>query len=343
MKARTFEPGRPFRRAALLTLLLLTTAAPAPNVWAQKLPPLLRTGSDDPSAFNFEDVRKLKADYDTKSSSSNAADREAAKQIRNRLIGIGRDQVDAMFYAELKRDRKRIRLVQFVLDFLEIGAATAIGITNGERAKTVISEGLGAVQASRTSLNKNFQLLERQVLVNKMEASRATMLTTILGQRDKDVTQYSWEEARADLRTYRNAGTLDGALASLSASVGNERIDAEEKLREVQDKPLTGAASDIDLRLARDAFEVEVRLEAELGDANKKAAALSTLQKVVGKLAEDKEVAPLLQGKGVSATTDDGMKIITALDEIKENATIFNRRDLVRKINGVIIEAGTQR
>lgn len=342
MRVETFGTGRAFLYACVLGLLLLMTAGPAPRVRAQKLPPILQTGSGDPSAFNLDDIRRLKADYDAKSVSADAATREEARQLRNRLIGIGRDQVDAMFYAELRSDRRRIRLVQFILDFLEIGAATAIGITNGERAKTVISEGLGALQASRTSLNRNFRLLERQVIINKMEADRAGILTGILGQRNADVGLYSWEDARADLRNYRNAGTLDGALASLSASVGNERLEAEAKLREVKDQPMTSAATPEDLTLATNAAAVRSRLEGELADDAKKDAALKTLQKIVAKLAEDKEIAPLLESNGIAATDTDAADIIAGIADVRADALALNRRDLVRRINAVIIEIGNQ-
>lgn len=330
------------RHATILALLLFIVVSQTANINAQKLPPILSTGVADPSAFNADDIKAIKQAYDTKINSKSQADREEARQLRNRLIGIGREQVDAMFSSYLRNDRKKRRLVQFLLDVLEIGASTAISLVNGERAKTVISEGLGAVQAGRTSLNKNFQLLERQVLINKMEANRATVLTGILSKREQDVTQYSWEDARAELRAYRDAGTLDNALASLSSTVGKERADAEEKLREIKDKPLTAVATAADLELAEGAFNVEVKLETDLADAGKKAAALMKLQKMVEKMAEDKEIGELLEAKGISKTTGDGMTIITALDDIKENATTFSRRDLVRKINSIIIEVGTQ-
>jgi hypothetical protein len=331
------------RHLGLVIIIVVVFISQAICVQGQKLPPILKEGSGDPSAFDIESIRAIKAEYDRKALSTDDADRAAAKLLRNRLIAIGREQVDAMFNGYIKHDRKRRELIQFVLDFLEIGAAAAITLTNGERARTVISEGLGMLQASRTSLNKNFQLLERQVLINKMAADRATILTSILAKRDVEVSQYSWEDARADLRTYRDAGTIDGALINLSSEVGQQKEEAEEKLREVQDKPITGAATKDDLNQAESAFKVEDRLETELGVDAKKAAALLTLQKIVGKLVEDEEIAKLLAEKGVSTTTDDGMKIINALDDIKENATTFNRRDLVNKINLVIIDVGNQR
>ncbi|PYS51739.1 MAG: hypothetical protein DMF68_03295, partial [Acidobacteria bacterium] len=168
-----------FRNAGVFALLLFILLSHATSIKAQKLPPLLSEGSADPSAFNIRSIAELKKQYEDNAKGTTEANREAAKQSRNRLVGIAVDQVDALYFDKLKSDRKKIRLVQFILDFLEIGAASAISITNGERAKTVISEGLGALQASRKSLNKNFQLLERNLLINKMEADRANILASI--------------------------------------------------------------------------------------------------------------------------------------------------------------------
>jgi hypothetical protein len=343
MKALQLRLRRCFRTAIVLVFLLSLVLSLNTNVGAQKLPPIFETGSSDPSAFNAENIRAIKGEYDRRVLGTSDADKEAAKLLRNRLIGIGREQVDAMFNSYIRSDRKKRQLVQFILDVLEIGAATAISLTNGERAKTVISEGLGFLQASRTSLNKNFQLLERQILINKMAADRATILTGILTNRDLDVTQYSWEDARADLRVYRNAGTLDGAMSSLSSDVGKQKVDAEEKLREVKDKPITGAATEVDQTAAKSALDARRDLRKDFADPTTSAAALKTLQTIVAKLlAEDKQIADLLTAKGVSATTTDGNKILDALRDTNTDLTILNRRDLVRKINQITAQVANQ-
>jgi hypothetical protein len=336
---------RLFRQSSVVALLASIVIGQITNIQAQKLPPILGTSTTDPSAFDIESVRKIKADYDRIATSNIGANREEAKELRNRLIGIGREQVDAMFFSYIKNDRKKRQLLQFLLDFLEIGAATAISLTSGERARTVISEGLGAVQASRTSLNKNFQLLERQMLINKMAADRATILTSILSKRELDVAQYPWEDARADLRTYRDAGTLDAAVSSLSSDIGKQRFDAEETLREVKDQPITSAATEEDLAAAERAFAVRSKLEEALNDRNntsRQTAATKTLQKIVGKLQEDKVIADLLDAKEISHATDDGAKILAALGELRNLLTRLNRRDLVRKINLITAEVGNQ-
>lgn len=329
------------RQIVLLFILAVLVIGHSTIANGQKLPPILKEGSGDPSAFDVESVRAIKAEYDRRVLGTSDADKAAAKLARNRLIGIGREQIDAMFHGYIKKDRKRRQLVQFVLDFLEIGAAAAITLTNGERARTVISEGLGALQASRTSLNKNFQLLERQVLINKMAADRATILTGIFSKRDLAADQYSWEDARAELRSYRDAGTIDGAMINLSAEVGQQKEEAEEKLREVTNKTITAAATVDDLNLARDAFAVRTALRAALADTNQQAAALTKLQAIVTKLSEVKEIAELFKLQQISPTTANGQDILAALPKVNAQLNAVNRRDLVAQVHKVTIELGT--
>ena len=327
----------------IFVCVLITGASTAR---AQHLPPILDTGSSDPSAFDIQAIKDLVAEYKNNNvAAPSDIQKEKAKLARNRLIGIGREQVDAMFYGYIKKDRKQRAIIQFVLDFLEIGAASAIAITNGERAKNIISEGLGALQATRTSLNKNFQLLERQILINKMAADRATILTDIFDKRDLDAGQYSWEDARADLRAYRNAGTIDGALINLSSDVGRQKEAAEDKLREVKDKPITGPATEADKTAAKSALDVRNGLRKDLADPAPatQAAALKTLQKIVEKLLEaDKQIADLLNAKNVSPTTTNGTEILNALRDTNTTLTILNRRDLVRKVNEITVEVASQ-
>ena len=130
--------------------------------------------------------------------------------------------------------------------------------------------------------------------------------------------------------------------SSLSSDVGKEKSDAEDKLREVSNQLITGAATVEDETRAKSAADVRRALEVALKDPTRKAEALTTLQKIVGKLQEDKIVGELLKDKGISATTDDGTKILAALRDIRESLTTLNRRDLVRKINQVTAEVGNQ-
>ena len=331
-------------------VLICVVATAAVTAKGQNLPPILQSGSGDPSAFDIASLQALMGEYRANNvAGASDIQKERAKLARNRLIAIGREQVDAMFYGFIKKDRKRRAVIQFILDFLEIGAAAAIGITNGERGKTIIAEGLGALQATRTSLNKNFQLLERQILINKMAADRASIMADILNKRDLEASQYSWEDARADLRAYRNAGTIEGALINLSSDVGAQKEDAEHRLRVVQDKPITGPATQQDLDSARTALAARNELRTQLGNPATQAEALTKLQTIVTRLeAADPQLADLLAASfrgndpPVTAATANGTQILEALRDVREQLTILNRRDLVRKVNDITVEVANQ-
>lgn len=224
------------------------------EVKSQNLPPLLSSKDSDPSAFNKAAINTLISDYTSKV--KNPAEQDQAKQLRNRLIGIGRDQIDAVFQDFRRGKRTRTQWLQFILDFIEIGASTAISLTNGERAKTVIGEGLSAFQGSRASLNKRFQLEEQQILSNKMIANRAIVMTRILGRLNNNVVDYSWEMARSDLREYFNAGTIENALDSLSASTGEEAQREQTRLSQLKEKAgIVGAVSQESRKRADENFD----------------------------------------------------------------------------------------
>jgi len=153
---------------------------------------------------------------------------------RNRLIYLAIDQMDLNFYDFQRSTRKKRALWQTVLDILEIGASVAISITNGERAKTLIAEGLGFVQASRTSLNKNYALKDTQILFNKMVSKRAEILGNILIRTAQPIDQYPFESSMIDLISYFRAGTFDGALDNLNIDTGAEAQEATDNLERIK-------------------------------------------------------------------------------------------------------------
>ena len=103
-----------------MTLALLLCCIPTASVKAQKTPPIL--GGKESSAF-YQDVKQLQIDA--------AANTEAGRLARNRLIAIGVEQIDTAFHDYRKKSRKRSNLLSFLFDFLEIGASSAISIVNG--------------------------------------------------------------------------------------------------------------------------------------------------------------------------------------------------------------------
>jgi hypothetical protein len=216
-------------RSAVLTVFSLCILS-STVVQAQKTPSIFKTEGGDKgkstSSTNMAYINELEG------LASGTGD--AAKIARNKLIFIGVEQVDTEFNNYRKKSRKRNDLLQFIFDFLEVGATTAIAITNGERAKEVIAEALTGFKGGRTSFTKTFRLMEAQILFNKMVANRSKRLSAIYDRLNDDVESYPWERARSELRDYLYAGTIDDALSGLSVDTGAEANAEKANLEEVK-------------------------------------------------------------------------------------------------------------
>ncbi len=211
----------------VVIFLCLISIAPT---MAQKKPVALEANTElSPASKDYyaEVAKAYKADI-------SAGNTNQALVDRNRLIYLAIDQMDLNFYDFQKNTRKKRALFQTILDILEIGASTAISVTKGERAKTVIAEGLGAVQAGRTSINKNFALKDTQILFNKMVSKRAQILGNILTRTVQPVDQYPFESALIDLIGYYRAGTFDGALENLNIDTGAEADEATKQVENIK-------------------------------------------------------------------------------------------------------------
>ncbi len=197
---------------------------------AQKKPIALEPNTElSPANTNY--YADLAAAYKNDIASGNVS---KAQIDRNRLIFVAVDQMDLNFYDFQKNTRKKRALFQTVLDILEIGLSTAISITNGDRAKTLIAEGLGFAQTSRAAINKNFSLKDTQILFNKMVSKRADVLATILTKSVQDVEQYPFEASLIDLIGYFKAGTFDGALENLNIDTGAEANEATKHVERIK-------------------------------------------------------------------------------------------------------------
>lgn len=327
-----------YLRNAVFLLFIVTVFSMA--AMAQKKPPLLQTTDNELSAFSIQNVKELQTNYNNTVLLATNEGQQLARQYRNRLVAIGIDQTDGYFFNYLKNDRTKRVWLQFLLDFLEIGAATAINITNGERAKDVIAEGLGALQASRTSLNKNFKLLERQILINQMITDRNEILAIILGKLDRGVEAYPWEAARADLRTYFNAGTLDGALSRLSATTGKTAEESERKVRKFKDKKIVSQLTPEQRKASKDAEENKGKLEDAVEKDPNSPAALTALKKIVETLSENSELLDQMKLEGIFPAPDDAKKIFDGLIQIAVEQRQNDRNDLVKIIDDAFKKSG---
>ena len=153
----------------------------------------------------------------------------------DKLVFMAISQIDINFGYFVKNRRIKNNLFQTVMDILEVGAATAISITNGERSKSIIADALGFIQGSRSKVNKNLRLLEQQILFNKMIEKRSLILTRILDNaRQYSDAQYPFERMFIDVVAYYEAGTTDAALSALATDTGANAQNAQQQLAQAE-------------------------------------------------------------------------------------------------------------
>ena len=261
------------------------------------------------------------------------------KEWRNQLISLTIAQTDLNFISYQKKKRHRRAILDTLFDILEIGAATAITITNGERARTIISEGLGFLQLSRQSVNKNFSLKETQILFNKMVAKRAETQAAILRKFGQEDSQYSFATAMIDLIAYYRAGTIDGALDHLGIDTGAEAQAALEVLENVK---LSPPATKADVATARAASDVLFDLLTALQDpdAAKQKAATDRLIAIVTELEKNKSVVPFLVASGISSKEADGKKLRLGLINVRRALRSLDppNFDLLNQVDAIIVQ-----
>jgi hypothetical protein len=268
-------------------------------VQAQKAPSIFKTDKEaSTSATNMAYINSLESAY------TNARSDEEKKLIRNRLIFIGVEQIDTVFNDYRKKSRKRNDLLQFLFDFLEIGMSTTIAVINGERAKSVLGEALTGFKGSRTAANKNFHLLETQILFNKMVTNRAKTLGLIYQKLNDDTNSYPWERARTDLKNYFFAGTFDDALNSLSIDTGAEANDATKDIQSLKIKTL----AQLEKATTCDQDRAAVFLKARDKDhPDISGPAIAKLKKAV---TDNLELAPDKTAAEINALDEHGLEVL---------------------------------
>lgn len=253
--------------------------------------------------------------FDQDLTAYDAASTEQKRGIRDRMIFRLKRNIDANYHEfenQLFTGRARGNVLG---DITELGAAAAINITNGERAKNIISVLLAGFKGSRKSVDENF-FRERTtaVVISQMQASRARIETLILRSiREQDAGDYSLDAALGDLINYFYAGTLQKGLQDLAQQTGQtaltEKRNAErEKLRAATAEDVVVAQSIRDRfnALFKDALTAPI-------DLTKQAAAVKVAKEALQELT-GQTVAPNISNTDLFTQLDAAIET-TAVDE----------------------------
>lgn len=293
-----------------LVLILFWCAGAFQTVGAQTIPFALEKKTAL-SPVNRDVYRNAAADYE----------KSRSKEDRNRLIFLAVSQIDVNFRHYQRKRRIGRDLFQTLLDILEIGASSAISITNGERAKSIIGESLTFLQGSRASVNKNLRLLEMQILFNKMIEKRSEVLVDILDKANLSNEQYPFDRAYIDIIAYFNAGTWDFALSTLATDSGAAAQAAEQLLEKKREAGLKFAPTQEEVRISNvnltkirniigQYYELQTQIDAEKALATPNAANIKT--------AEDKQKKILNNLRVLFALIEGNSELSSFLAEIPE-------------------------
>ena len=289
-------------------------------VLGQKKPSILKKGFKF-SARNKDHFKKLAVEYKnsacTKDPSCTPAEALKAEKIRNKLILLSLAQTDYNFRNYRRKGRIGNNLFQIAMDILEIGASTAVGIINGERAKSVIGESLTLLQGARATAVKNLRLLERQILYNKMIAERSKVKQQIFLNIKKPITEYPFEFAYLDLVDYFLAGTMDHALASLDQSTSESAAKAEKDLAAIKTKVGLGPVTSKDFELIAEIKTSVDSIIASFASGTPSTAQAGKLQRIFVAMNGDKKLSAAIDSLKLGATTSQ----ITMIDAVKDTTS----------------------
>jgi len=214
--------------AGLLVSLLLTGCSFRPPRVPQPLSPGNKEAVYDLKTFGTN----LKKYRDAMAASPPKLDE--ARPVRDLMINriITDVQVDYKAYEE--KLFKGRALFDTGSDVLGIAVTTAATISNGERVKSILAATATALTGSQLSISKNyFREKTTEILITKMQASRETIRSRIIGKMRMPPDQYSFDEAWSDLVDFYYAGTIQGALLALSQQVGEQAEVARTEVKKV--------------------------------------------------------------------------------------------------------------
>jgi len=130
------------------------------------------------------------------------------------------------------------------------------------------------------------------------------------------------------------------AFTELQKDTASQAQDSADDVLRLQGVQLSTPATKEFRDLSVQANNVLVDLNNALDNDGTRAASLEKLRLIVAQIEADGDFADLLTREGVSATSEDGKKIVEALVKIRSDARALERNDLLNKINQAILDKG---
>lgn len=170
------------------------------------------------------------------------------KVIHGRLLAL--DLQYAIFKKAIYKE-KTISDMSHSISGVVLGAAGAV--VPGADASRILSALSGGLAGSQTAINKTlFYERTMPALLALMDAQRDTVRAEIMKGLAQDTSRYPLGSALSDLEHYLQAGSIPGALATVTATAGEKSVKAETQLETIRTKEFvdTKAQRDVDEMLS---------------------------------------------------------------------------------------------
>jgi hypothetical protein len=211
-----------FARAQGLTLLaMLMLSACTATTGAQK--PVLSAKALDEQMAKFSPSDVL---HEDERLAKNPDERRAYRATVAGMYIAAIDRRYKAFFSEIGQERKGLKAGSSVLG---VGLGTIGALVSGGASKVLSGVGAGVAGGSAAIDKEIFYEQTLPALKRVMDAERTKVRYRIFsGLATPDASAYPTVLLLSDLSDYEGAGSIDGAIAALSAAAG-EKADAEQK------------------------------------------------------------------------------------------------------------------
>jgi hypothetical protein len=188
----------------------------------------------------FGDADSIKGYYERKSRPGVSGDE--LKAARDEFIAARLTMMNIRYIQFIRQSTSDKQLLDSSVDILGIGLNIAGVSFDSAATKTALAGIAAGVSGSKAVIDKNYYF-EKTIpaLIAAMNAQRKKALVPILDGVQKDISDYTFEEAVTDLHNYYFAGTFIGAIQVIQADAGVKEQAQDRSIAIAKYGPVTKA------------------------------------------------------------------------------------------------------
>ena len=174
------------------------------------------------------------------------------KSLRNDIIDARVAAIDSAFGDYERKIYQEDVSSGVASDWTVLALAASTAVVGSATTKAALGAGSTAVVGATASFSKR-ALFDKTLpaLLTQMVASREQVRLQIATSEKLPVSDYSWSAADSDLQRFAYAGSLVGAIASVTQAAGEKAAGAQQQLQDVKTGKFRSAADEENPRLLR--------------------------------------------------------------------------------------------